>query len=179
MTDLVLHPDMRCDAALKVSATVQASEGGRLLFTYRVEGDLARVDIPAPKPAQRTDFLWQHTCFEGFIARLDGPAYHELNLSPSGEWAIYGFRDYRDIESIGEDAQALSIRCETTASSLLLRAEVDLHSLSPTYKATTLRIGVNAVIEERNGNISYWALRHPPGIADFHHADNFGMQLQA
>jgi hypothetical protein len=33
------------------------------------------------------------------------------------------------------------------------------------------------VIEETNGNKSYWALAHPPGKADFHHADCFALEF--
>jgi hypothetical protein len=33
------------------------------------------------------------------------------------------------------------------------------------------------VIEETNGNKSYWALAHPAGKPDFHHADGFAYEL--
>jgi hypothetical protein len=33
------------------------------------------------------------------------------------------------------------------------------------------------VIEEAGGGISYWALAHPPGRPDFHHADGFALEL--
>ena len=39
------------------------------------------------------------------------------------------------------------------------------------------RIGLSAVIEEEDGTISYWALRHAPGKPDFHHPDAFAMEL--
>jgi hypothetical protein len=29
----------------------------------------------------------------------------------------------------------------------------------------------------RFGDISYWALVHPPGKADFHHADSFAVEF--
>jgi hypothetical protein len=35
------------------------------------------------------------------------------------------------------------------------------------------QLGVAAMIEETNGRRSYWALAHPPGKPDFHHADCF------
>ena len=41
----------------------------------------------------------------------------------------------------------------------------------------TRRIGLSAVIEEANGRISYWALAHPPGKPDFHHADCFALEF--
>ena len=33
------------------------------------------------------------------------------------------------------------------------------------------------VIEEEDGTISYWALRHAAGKPDFHHPDGFAMEL--
>ena len=39
------------------------------------------------------------------------------------------------------------------------------------------RLGLSAVIEETNGDTSYWALAHPAGKADFHHADCFAYEL--
>ena len=38
-----------------------------------------------------------------------------------------------------------------------------------------LRLGLAAVIEASDGTRSYWALRHPAGQPDFHHADAFAL----
>ena len=45
--------------------------------------------------------------------------------------------------------------------------------------AGSWRLGLAAVIEEANGRISYWALAHPPGRADFHQTDGFALELPA
>ena len=37
--------------------------------------------------------------------------------------------------------------------------------------------GLSAVIEDPNGVLSYWALRHPPGKPDFHHPDTFALEI--
>ena len=42
-----------------------------------------------------------------------------------------------------------------------------------------LRMGLSAVIEEEGGVFSYWALAHPPGAPDFHHAACFAARLPA
>jgi len=50
------------------------------------------------------------------------------------------------------------------------------------YHAPTVgdfHIGLAAVIEELDGTKSYWALAHPPGAPDFHHADCFALTLPA
>jgi hypothetical protein len=38
-------------------------------------------------------------------------------------------------------------------------------------------VGLSAVIEEADGTISYWAVAHPDGKADFHHRDCFALML--
>ena len=39
------------------------------------------------------------------------------------------------------------------------------------------RIALAAVIEDENGGLSYWALRHPPGKPDFHHPNGFALEV--
>ena len=41
-----------------------------------------------------------------------------------------------------------------------------------------LRLGLCAVIEEENGALSYWALKHPSGRPDFHHPDGFALKIE-
>jgi hypothetical protein len=41
------------------------------------------------------------------------------------------------------------------------------------------RLGLSAVIEEKGGSKSYWALAHPPGAPDFHHQEAFALELSA
>jgi hypothetical protein len=58
-------------------------------------------------------------------------------------------------------------------ASLQLNALADLPSDAP------WQLNLSAVIEEKSGRKSYWALAHPPGKADFHHPDCFTHQLRA
>jgi hypothetical protein len=39
------------------------------------------------------------------------------------------------------------------------------------------RLALSAVIEEVDGALSYWALRHAPGKPDFHHRDTFALSV--
>jgi hypothetical protein len=39
------------------------------------------------------------------------------------------------------------------------------------------RLGLSALIEDTGGHKSYWALAHPPGKPDFHHADSFAHEF--
>lgn len=175
--ELILHPEMTCPAARRVTASVDRGTATQLRLELVVEGDLAALLVPPLGVPERTDFLWQHTCFEAFVRAGDEPAYHELNLAPSRAWAIYGFRAYRELESIGEDPQALTITAEHTGQRLTLSAVVELSCLSAAYADAPLRIGLSAVLEEADGHLSYWSLYHPPGQADFHHADAFQVLL--
>ena len=43
-----------------------------------------------------SDELWQHTCFEAFVRASSGSEYYEFNFSPSTQWAVYRFTDYRN-----------------------------------------------------------------------------------
>ena len=40
-------------------------------------------------------------------------------------------------------------------------------------------LGLAAIIEETNGDISYFALAHAPGKPDFHHRDSFVISIEA
>jgi hypothetical protein len=60
-----------------------------------------------------------------------------------------------------------------------LIASLDMTPLSDLRGDVPWRMGISAVIEEKNGNISYWALAHPKGKPDFHHRDCFTLQIEA
>ena len=145
---------------------------GRMSLRYRLNGPISVLAIPPARDFARRDNLWQHTCFEAFIATEAG--YLEFNLSPSTEWAAYRFAAYR--EGMAElDVEPPRIRVTRGEHALELRAELALpEGLTPT------RLGLSAVIEETDGTKSYWALRHPPGEKpDFHHPDCFAIELPA
>jgi len=58
-----------------------------------------------------------------------------------------------------------------------LTAELDLSRMAWLPTDQPWKLGLSAVIEERNGRKSYWALRHPAGQPDFHHPDCFALEL--
>jgi hypothetical protein len=122
--------------------------------------------------------LWQQTCFEAFIGVKGSPVYFEFNFSPSGEWAAYAFRGYRDGGAINDDKLDPKIIVQKEAERLELSAVMRLHRLSAIQPGVALRVGLSAVIEERDGKLSYWALQHPPGKPDFHHPDSFILEIQ-
>lgn len=142
---------------------------GTLSLRYVLDADVSRLRIPANRLPQHVDELWKHTCFEMFMRKAtDTPAYCELNASPSTEWALYSFDDYhKNIASVNP-AQPPQIRTVRGPNRLQLDVRVDLHGL-----ALTGDIALAAVIEDHEGGLSYWALKHPASRPDFHHPDSF------
>jgi hypothetical protein len=173
---LACHPDTPTDAVSGMSARVRRSPGERLAVSYLVRGDLDRMRVPARRAPRAADRLWQHTCCELFVARKGEPAYHEYNFSPSGEWAAYAFDRYRERRS-GETPPLppprISVRARRGALELDASIDVDMPS------GAILALALAAVIEDSEGRLSYWALRHPPGNPDFHHPDAFALELAA
>lgn len=171
---LVCHPRTPPGSVSAIDVRVESASNDHLALTFVLQGDLANLRITEERPRRRVDELWRHTCFEAFLMTEDGPGYREYNLSPSGEWAAYGFRDYRQ-PGVAVDQSAPLIRVHRSAQHLALAAEV---SLEPPLLYRSIRLGLSAVVEAADGGVSYWALRHPPGKPDFHHADAFALQLQ-
>jgi hypothetical protein len=141
-----------------------------------MQAELARLRIAPPGPSRISEKLWQHTCFELFIARRM-PAYHEFNFSPSREWTAYAFSRYRDGEQLTDDALNPQVTVRTGPDRLELDATVQLAHLSSLHAAEKLSLALSAVIEDAGGGLSYWALRHPPGKPDFHHPEAFALAL--
>ncbi len=160
-----------------VQALVRRSRGAELAIGFRLDAELTRIRVPAPAPPLINPQLWRHTCFETFIA-LDGQqAYHEFNFAPSGQWALYQFRGYRDGGPVLDEAMRPEISVRTTDNRLELDALVRIGRLSAAHPGARLRIGLSAVIESSEG-ISYWALRHPEGKPDFHNSNGFALRLE-
>ena len=171
--NLVCHPQTPSRSVHGVEVVVQASAEGALTARYVLTGDLSALRIPEYRSPQRSDALWQHTCCEAFVMAGDGPGYREFNFSPSGEWAAYSFQRYRNAGEtvVGSKPE---IRVSRSADRLELAAEFDA---GLTLDCRSLRLGLSAVVEQTDGGLSYWALRHPPGRPDFHHLDAFALQL--
>jgi hypothetical protein len=161
-----------------IEARVQQNPDGDLSVSYRLKGDIDLVRVPQPVKPRRADRLWQRTCFEAFIAVKGTGGYYEFNFSPSREWAAYAFRSYRDKAELEDGELNPGITLRTARDQLELHAAIRLNRLRAISPGGALRIGLAAVVEERGGKLSYWALKHPPGRPDFHHADGFVLEIQ-
>lgn len=169
MAALLRHPESRGDAVGSVEARM-TRRLKELAVTYVIEGHIERLRIPQPRTPRFADGLWRHTCCEIFVAYAESPAYHEFNFSPSGEWAAYAFSSYRKGVPLGDEALNPRIDVRTATDRLELDA---LIRCDP----GKIAVGLSAVIEELDGSISYWALRHAPGKPDFHHSDAFALEF--
>ena len=171
---LICHPQMENRIVSAIAVRVNWAPDGRLALTYTLTGDCAQLCIPSPKPAASVDGLWQHTCFEAFVSIQGDSAYREFNFSPSGEWAVYCFRDYRDRlpAAVAESVPEIITCRHDKGVELDARVRLpDLMSMQP------LRLALSAVIKDTRGALSYWALKHPLGNADFHHPEAFVLEI--
>ena len=139
-----------------------------LILIYSISGELAGVAFPSTQTSARTDELWKHTCFEAFLGA--GQGYYEFNFSPSSQWAAYRFDGHRaGMRDAPSDDPSIAWRAEEGAGMLsaTLRLPPDVSG----------QLGLSAIIEDEDGNRSFWALAHPAGPPDFHHAACFAAEL--
>lgn len=169
---LILHPDSRCATVTSIAVEVARSRPGRLTLHYLVTGKIGDLRLPPVVAPARANELWRQTCFEAFVRAPGDGGYSEFNFSPSTQWAAYRFNGYRDCMTVADEVPAPRIDVISRDSRFELRVALDgLPGDAP------WRLGLSAVIEEASGAKSYWALAHPPGHADFHHADCFALEL--
>ena len=177
--ELTAHPTTPNNPVRSLTVRVQLKGSGILMFRYSLDADISRLRLPPSGAGGRADALWTHTCFEAFVAPADAPGYHEFNFSPSLEWAVYRFSAYREGMSPAAIGQAPQISMHQGADRLELESVVRLGDLAGLRGALHLRIALAAVIEDNDGSLSYWALRHAPGKPDFHHPHGFALELPA
>lgn len=159
-------------------ATMFALPEGGAMFEFRLEdSQLGKLSIPAPQPPGPADGLWQHTCFEVFLGVPGEPQYREYNFSPSGQWAVYAFRAWRERDEAFSPAAAPEIACTQDGDTLVLEAHVPAELLPTVPAGADLQVSLSAVIERKDGRLEYWALRHAAAQPDFHARDTFVLTL--
>lgn len=169
------HPDTPSTAVTCIQATAVRTSPSTLTLHFQLTGNPASLRLPPLSAPVRTDELWRHTCLEAFVRLPGEEAYFELNLAPSSQWAAYAFTGYR-AGMVQPEIAPPEIDTRTHRDGFELLAHVNLPHLPDD---TSWQLGLSAVIEEASGQKSYWALAHPPGPPDFHHADCFTLELAA
>ena len=160
--------------ALCIEASASPEAKG-LALRFELRGDLAQVRLPTAQSPGPAEGLWQHSCFEAFVAPATGEAYQEFNFSPSGQWAHYRFQR----ERLRERTSAMSAapHCRWTTQGRSLRLDVQVAGSDLPATSASLLMGLSAVIETQDGALSYWALHHPAAHPDFHHRGGWTMRL--
>ena len=171
---LICHPSTPCNYVSAVTARVDRLSEDLLILYYEVVGDIDQLQLPPQRRSAHTDGLWQHTCFEAFVRATGARDYIELNFSPSSEWAVYRFDDYRRGMTAVEPPHAPKIICRRREDRL--EADVDVHC-SGFVPPRDLQLALAVVLEDQRGGISYWALQHAHGNPDFHNDAGFALTL--
>jgi hypothetical protein len=168
-----LHPHHAAPGPVGLGVHVMgawsAMEALELCFTLDGPAETL-LRIPVSVTPSAADGLWQHTCFEMFVAGSSQNRYHEYNFSPSGQWARYRFAAERVRDGSAEDLagdRVIPIDCRVDAGGLTLRASIPLADLP--HGPQGWLVGLSAVLEHADGQLSHWALHHPREQADFHH----------
>ena len=171
------HPDSRSFAAAHIEVEVTRPRAECLVLSYIVTGKMNDVRMPTIIAAARRDELWRHTCFEAFVRASSGAAYYEFNFAPSTQWAAYRFRSYRSGMCVAAEINAPPIEVRSSPDCYSLQASLELDRFSGLPRTALWYLGLSALIEDTSGSKSYWALAHPPGKPDFHHADCFAYEF--
>jgi hypothetical protein len=164
------HSDSQSVAVKSINVEIACPRAGSLELSYIVTGQISSIRMPPAAANTRSDGLWRRTCFEAFVQASPDAGYYELNFSPSGQWAAYQFSGYRNGVRIADEITGVSIKVRSSPDSYTLQASLEFTGLPRDH---SWRLGLSAVIEDANGGMSYWALMHPTGKPDFHHADGF------
>lgn len=174
--NLVCHPDAPpSDPSFGLWANIDLTDSlgamGTAHVAFGVGAPASRFVVPSPAPQARIDGLWQSTCFEVFLRPKGEEFYREWNFAPSSHWAAYDFDTYR----AGQEQAAV-----TAAPYVRLEDNLTWWSVGAAFvieAGLRWNLGLSAVLKEKNGTKSYWALSHPPGAPDFHHDDCFAVTL--
>ncbi len=171
--ELVAHAAHPPLAIRSVEARVLSLTDNWLRVRWRIDGPQHLI-IPPFAGKGRADNLWKTTCFELFMMPKDGtPGYSEFNLSPSERWAAYDFDDYR--AGMTERPFPREPDCAMRTGQAMAIFDVSLPRSQ--MHEPPCAIGLAAVLEERGGVKSYWALSHHKEEPDFHDPACFSAAL--
>ena len=171
MVCVSLYPHAKTPSAAvqALQVSLRTESDGALRLHFELDADTGRVVFPAVEAPGFSDGLWRHTCFELFAAGA-AEAYREFNFAPSSRFAIYDFAQFRT------GMRAVVVReppaIEVSRGGLSVEVCIPAELLSPDG-SPELKVGIAAVIEERSGALSYWAVNHPADKPDFHDRRGF------
>ena len=157
---------------LSIDAKLEAQSQGFLLsFEIRGSGtELVSISGAATLPIRKNE-LWKETCFECFFGIANSKKYFEFNGSPSGNWALYSFEDYRQGM---KDEVVVSppelIKFEKSPGMILCVWQIPYFSEELIQNASITTVIKSA---PSSGVPEYWALKHSGDQPDFHLRSSF------
>ena len=165
------------DLPISITGTI-ALHNKQINARYRINGNIQKIHFPdvAQQPTRKNG-LWNATCCELFVGISGEPNYWEYNLSPSHDWAVFSFTGYRQNKTDDLSISKLDITTKIDKNN-----EFELKTilaLPEMLMSHTLDIGVSSVVQDKSGNIHYYALTHPGKQADFHDRNGFNIKLNA
>jgi hypothetical protein len=146
---------------------------------FAVKGPVSKLLIPKKgAKGERKSGLWEHSCFELFLAPSFERAYWEWNFSPSGDWCVLAFNDYRkrqdgEIRSSGIIQQEIAVKDDFLAMALRIEPDFSPELLFALANARPLNAGLCVVLEHSDESKSYWSLAHLGTRPDFHIRESF------
>jgi len=175
---LVPYDATQPSQTLELNGTIERT-GSNLSLEFELKGDTGEILFPAPSPnSNRLDKLWEHTCFEAFFTWDKNEFYWELNLSPSGDWNLYRFENYRQGQTSEEKINPRISKFTKSALGVYsAQVSLDLGPILPQDASTVLAVGLTAVIERQDQSKSYWAIEHRGSKPDFHIRQSFSLKI--
>lgn len=166
-------PNIELTGNIKRQATPLESRcQHHLEIQYQLLGNLQEILIPASSDSpKRQDELWRTTCFECFIGIPNEPQYWEFNCSPSGDWNVYHFEDYRHKMKTEATLTELPLTLDRVDDRFTLSVKINLERLE--LGDRPLDLAITAVIQTIDETVTYWALTHKGNRPDFHRRDSF------
>lgn len=201
MPALACHPatlDAAPAAFIQVQASAWRAGAAGLHLRYAVHCPPQALRCPPPAAhcaAAPQDGLWQRTCLEAFVcARESGESgepgefdYREFNFSPDGRWAGYAFGAPRQRDAARREwerrAAPAQWRCAWQADppdGALPGRVLTLHAFIADVglpAQAVWQVGLCAVLQAADERLSYWALRHPRPVPDFHDRRGWSLAL--
>ena len=174
------------DLALSVSASSKCLGQDQWVLNFWIVGDLNEIKLPLPisgpvRPGQlnRKDELWKSTCFEAFFSSIGKSEYLEINANTSGFWNAYVFDSYRSgmrpLEGISLIHSKFEFKdCRTVQAQFTFSLESPLRN----FFSQKLDLSYTSVIEDKNGGITHWAIRHCGQKPDFHLRESFVLSFE-
>ena len=147
----------------------------QLWLKLNLHGELDQLFLPPMRgiPSQK-DQLWESTCFELFMADHQTSRYYEFNISPTGDWNVFEFSDYRKNKTTMTDIFSPSIeRSLYDSQNIQYSIGIPIFNEVKFFK----KIGVSCVLKTLSGETHYWALDHPQQTPDFHDPRSFTINL--